>query len=187
MKDLEIVEKEPMSDFIIKQYLPDARIFKYSKFKNYKSINDILPNNKDYVIILNEIGQPNNGHWTAICKFNNSLQYFDAYGDKPSSTLTLNDDTLNNKLGQNKEYLNKLINDYQGDAYYNDFRYQELADDINTCGRHTCFFILCMLKHNYNLNQYYKFMKRLKQNSDENFDNIVSYMINLTNNDNRVK
>ena len=186
MKDLDVVEKEPMSDEVIKKYLPDARILKYSQFKNYKSINDILPNNKDYIIILNEIGQPDRGHWTTICKFNDTLQYFDAYGDKPSSTLKLNDASLNNTLGQNKAYLNKLINDYEGDSYYNDFKYQELADDVNTCGRHACFFILCMLKHNYNLNQYYKFMKKLKDNSDEDYDSIVSYMINLTNRDNRL-
>jgi len=181
MKDLEIVEKEPMSDDAIRRYLPDARIMKYSEFKNYKSIDDILPNNKDYVIILNEIGRPNNGHWTAICKFNNSIQYFDPYGDKPSSTLKLNDPNLNNILGQNKAYLNKLINDFKGDTYYNDFRYQELENDVNTCGRHTCFFILSMLKRNYNLNQYYKFMNKLKDNSDEDFDTIVSYMINMLN------
>jgi tRNA A37 threonylcarbamoyladenosine dehydratase len=52
MNNIKFVEKEPLSDDTIKKYLPECRIIKYSQFKNYKDIKELLPNNKDYVIIL---------------------------------------------------------------------------------------------------------------------------------------
>ena len=176
--NLKEVEAYPLSDALIRKYLPQSRILKYSQFKNFKSLDQIIPNNKDYVIILYETS-PNSGHWCCIMNFNNNYEYFDAYGKEPSQPLTWNKPEINMMLGQSKPYLDYLINSNNKDTFYNDIEYQSTKDDINTCGRHCIFRILCMIKKDFNLKQYYKFMKQLKNKSNEQYDIIVSYMINL--------
>jgi predicted class III extradiol MEMO1 family dioxygenase len=178
MNNIKIVEKEPLSDDIIKKYLPNSKIIKYSEFKNYRDLNQLLPNNKDYIIILYEASF-NTGHWCSISKFNDNYEYFDSYGNAPSVPLSWNEEQNNINLGQDKPYLNMLLDNSTLDSYYNDIAYQIKKSDINTCGRHNIFRILCMKKRNMNLKQYHEFMKKLKSKSKENYDKIVSYMINI--------
>ena len=42
----------------------DAKIIKYAELANLYDIDQVLPNQKDYCIILYE-DRPNRGHWTA--------------------------------------------------------------------------------------------------------------------------
>ena len=49
----EIIE-ESLGDDDIRQYLPNATILKYSDLCKYNDIDEIIPNEKDYAIILYE-------------------------------------------------------------------------------------------------------------------------------------
>ena len=178
--DPEIVKEDPLGDDVIRKYLPNCRILKYSQFRDFNNIEDILPHDKDYCIILYE-NQPNSGHWTAIMRFDDRIEYFDSYGNKPDLPLSWVSQETNNVLGQDKHYLSMLLNRTPLEVYYNDFPYQVEKKDVNTCGRHCIFRILCMLKINYDLKQYCDFLKGLKWKSKESYDDIVSYMINLMN------
>jgi hypothetical protein len=178
--DPEEVKEDPLGDDVIRKYLPNCKILKYSQFRNFNNIEDILPNEKDYCIILYE-NQPNSGHWTAIMRFDDKIEYFDSYGNKPDLPLSWVSNETNNLLGQDKPYLSYLFNKTPLEVYFNDYPYQVSKKDVNTCGRHCIFRILCMLKIDYDLEQYCNFIKGLKWKSKENFDDIVSYMINLIN------
>lgn len=178
MNKIKDVKADAMSDKLIRKYLPNCKILKYNEFKKFKNLNQIIPNNKDYIIILYETS-PNSGHWCCLMNYDDNYEYFDSYGKEPSNPLSWNNPNVNIMLGQDKPYLNYLIESSNKDTYYNDIDYQSTKNDINTCGRHCIFRILCMLKKNYNLKQYYKFMKSLKNKSNEQYDSIVSYMINL--------
>lgn len=178
MNNIKEVKADAMSDSLIKKYLPNCKIIKYSQFKSISDLKQLLPRDKDYIIILYETSY-NSGHWCCLLRFNDCYEYFDSYGKYPSQPLEWNSNEVNNMLGQTDLFLNKLLDNSKLDTYYNDIEYQQLKNDINTCGRHCIFRILCMLKKNYNLKQYYKFMKSLKNKSNEQYDSIVSYMINL--------
>jgi hypothetical protein len=178
MNKIKKVKEDAMSDKLIRQYLPNCKILKYNQFKNYKNLDQIIPNNKDYIIILYETS-PNSGHWCCLMNCKGNYEYFDSYGKEPSQPLSWNTPTINHMLGQDKPYLNYLIDSSHPDTFYNDIEYQSTKNDINTCGRHCIFRILCMIKKDFNLKQYYKFMKSLKNKSNEQYDTIVSYMINL--------
>ena len=70
-----------MSDNDIYNYLPDALILSYPQLKSYKSIDELLPRNTDYVIILyieQESLHNQSGHWTTLYKYNN--QYICYFG-----------------------------------------------------------------------------------------------------------
>jgi len=178
MNDLKVVKADSISDALMRKYLPNCRILKYSQFKKFKSLSQLLPNNKDFIVILYETS-PNSGHWCCIMKCDDNYEYFDSYGKEPSNPLSWNKPDINKLLGQDKPYLDYLIDSSNIDTYYNDIDYQSTKNDINTCGRHCIFRILCMIKKDFNLKQYYKFMTTLKNKSNETYDTIVSYMINL--------
>lgn len=175
--DIEEVKEDALGDNIIRKYLPNARIIKYSDLKNVMNIEDLLPHEQSYCIILYE-SQPNSGHWTAIMRIDDNIEYFDSYGNKPDFPLTWSKD-INASLGQSIPYLSQLLDKTPLDVYFNDFQYQKENKDIATCGRHCIFRILCLTRNFYDLKQYCNFLKGLKHKSNESFDDIVSYMINL--------
>ena len=87
--DIDIVRliNKALSDEDIQRILGgDAKIIKYAELGQLNDIDQLLPNEKDYCIILYE-DRPNRGHWTALLKYNNLYEHFDSYGVKPDSEL----------------------------------------------------------------------------------------------------
>jgi hypothetical protein len=80
-------ETKPLSDEDIQRILRnDAKIIKYSEPGHFYDIDQLLPWEKDYCIIIYD-GKPNGGHWTALSKYNGLYEFFDPYGVKPDNEL----------------------------------------------------------------------------------------------------
>lgn len=169
------VKTNSMSNSLIEEYLKDPKIIRYNDLQNYNSIEELLPNNKDYVILLYE-SMPNEGHWTCLSRIDDTIEYFDSYGKPVDYPI---DNWFKGNSSQQNKYLSKLLNKTKLKVYYNPIDYQQSKKDISTCGRHCCFRIINMLKYNRDLNKYHNVMKELKGKSKYNYDEIVSYMINL--------
>lgn len=127
----------------------DARqnkIVKYSDLKNYQSINQLLPEDTDFRIILTE-SKPNCGHWTCVMKYKNILEWFDSYGVKPDGEFRYINKMVRTMLGQDGNVLTKLLKETKTPdqkVYYNKRRFQNGADGVNTCGRWCIARILAM-------------------------------------------
>lgn len=176
--DVQEIIEDPMGDDDIRFYFPSAPIYKYSQLKEFNSVDEILPNDKDFAFLLYE-DSPNKGHWVCISKNNGEYEFFDSYGGYPDSPLGWNNHNTNKLLGQGEKTLSKLFNNTKIKVIYNPVKYQEEADDVNTCGRH-CVFRIKNIKDGKNLNQYYRMMKKLKENTGKNYDEIVSSFIKKT-------
>lgn len=170
----EIIE-EPMGDDDIRHYFPNAKIMTYSQLNDFEKLEDLLPSNKDYAFLLIE-DSPNRGHWVAISKYGDTAEFYDSYGGRPDSQLKWNSNEKNKQLGQGHKKLTELFNNFEGNVVYNPIKYQEDANDVNTCGRHCTFRILNM-KNGMNLDQYYKYMQSLKNNTGKNYDEIVANFV----------
>lgn len=176
-----------LGDDDIKKYLPNAKIMKYSDLRNYKSIEDLLPSNKTYAIILYE-NQKNKGHWVCIMRYKDKkkgdlIEFFDSLADdgKPDSQLKWVSSETNKFLGQGKPILTTLLNKSNLPVIYNKFKFQSEGNnidgkDINTCGKHCIFRIINLLNHNRNLEDYYKLMATAKKQSKNTFDEIVAHL-----------
>lgn len=176
-KNKDIILKTPIDDSQMKQYLgDDVKILKYNELLNYESIDDILTSNYDFMILLYEI-EPNIGHWVCMMRYDNIIEYFCSYGTYPSACLLWIDESMNKELNQDYRVLLNLLNNSKLDIIYNPIRYQEMNDDIATCGRHCISRILMMKKNSFNLNDYYKFMKMLKDKQNMSYDEIVSFLV----------
>lgn len=175
--NINVVEETPLSDADIKKYFPKAKIISYDKLKNYSSISKLLPNIFDYCFILYQ-QQKNVGHWVALMRYDNIIEYFDSFGGKIDSPLNWNDKQTNIGLGQCAPYLTNLLKKSNMNVIYNNKKYQNSDSEISTCGRHCCLRILTLLK-GYDLDDYYKLLSSNKKLKKMNYDGIVSELINL--------
>jgi hypothetical protein len=135
-----------ISDEDFNQYFEDApkKLLKYSELENIKDIDELLPEPKDYKIILTE-SKKNSGHWCALTRKDNIYTWFDSYSGKPDSELKFIPAVMNQMLGQNKHHLTRILKTIKQPCqiFYNETKYQKLRDGINTCGRWCiCFLIL---------------------------------------------
>lgn len=138
--------KKMFSDSDFKRYFGDGKVIKYSELGNYHSINELLPNDKDFRIILVE-SKYNQGHWTAIMKYGDIIEWFNSYGTKPEYDFKFIPSFTKYLLGQGGNALTKLLNtkDKRQKVYYNKKKLQVIDDNINTCGRWVTARILGML------------------------------------------
>jgi hypothetical protein len=176
----EIIEK-PLDDSELKYYLNNPKIIKYSELKNYSNIDELLNNNNDYVIILIE-QKLNEGHWVCLLKYNDTLEFFDSLGGSPDSQLEWSIEN-NENLGQNVNFLTKLLMNSNYNVIYNKIKFQSQGNkrngnNINSCGRHCCWRIINLMKNDKDLKKYIDFMKDIKKNSKNTYDEIVSHLIN---------
>jgi hypothetical protein len=153
-------------------------IIKYSDLEKYGSIQQLLPKNKSWKIILIE-STYNSGHWCVILRYNNNIEWFNSYGSFPSKELDFIGHLQNSFLNQNIKHLNILLTKAlpHFKIIYNKRQLQKLQDGINTCGK-WCIWRIIMLEHyNLDLQQFIHLvdclMKQYKFTSDE----IVSLII----------
>jgi len=150
-----------VSDDDYNQYFTDApeKLLKYSQLENINDINELLPEERDYRIILTENKQ-NSGHWCCITRINDVYTWFDSYGEKPDGELKYISAIMNKVLGQDKKHLSRILKTIRepNKIFYNETKYQKLRDGINTCGRWCICFLL--LHHiGYDLEEFKNFIE----------------------------
>lgn len=134
------------SDSDFARYFGDGKVIKYSDLANYSNINELLPNDKDFRVILVE-SSVNQGHWVCVMKYGDIIEYFNSYGTKPEYDFRFIPTMVKHLLGQGGNLLTKLLKTKGKDQkiYYNKKKFQEINDGVNTCGRWCIARILAML------------------------------------------
>lgn len=160
-----------ITDADFSKYFTDApqKTLKYSELADIKDINELLPDERDYRIILTE-SKRNEGHWCCIMKYTDTttgkkyIEWFDSYSGKPDSELKFIPEAIKKMLGQDKNYLSKILNTVKPpyEILYNATKYQTLKDGINTCGR-WCILRLILFHVGYSLHDFKKFIKESSQ------------------------
>ena len=177
MVALKQIITEPMGGDDITYYFPHAKITTYADLNKYKSIQQLLPVQEDFVFILYE-ESPRAGHWVCLTRdIHNSINYFDSYGGKVDEPLSWSSQEERKQLKMSIPYLTHLLNKTPEQVYYNDEDYQKDGFDINTCGRHCCFYILNMLHHDMSLADYHKHITALKKKYKMTYDEVVAKYI----------
>ena len=110
-----------------------ANIIRYRDLKNYNTIEEVLaPHN--VAIILYE-WKERYGHWVALIKSGNLIEFFDPYSGIPDTQLDNLSEEVRRELGQDDKLLLKLLIKYDGPVSYNDYQFQELDKGVKDCGR----------------------------------------------------
>jgi hypothetical protein len=174
------VQGNSISDVELKKYLPDAKILMYPDLKHYETIEQVLPNNKSYAIIL-YLESEGSGHWISIKRMRKSIQVFCSYGTPVDGQLEWYPMAIREQLDEVTPYLSNLLNKTKLNVVYNDVDYQKDRGNnkIATCGRHVIYNIQKFLNDDMDLDKYYKHMKALQKKDKKSFDEIVSSKIDL--------
>ena len=134
---------KPMSNEDLEKYLSvkPSDIMKYADLSNYQTIEQLLPKDGDFQIILIEDKQ-NSGHWVSVARYGKTIEYFNSYGSKYDTDFRFIPRIVSIILGQNTSDLTRLFKQAEKDGFkvvWNKKRLQKLSPDIQTCGRHVVF------------------------------------------------
>lgn len=131
----------PLSNIDIQKKLSakglDIQFIPYHILKHYEDINDILP-----CILLYELHYPI-GHWVALFRNGEGINYFDSTGEVPDALLETNfaHPSGRVKMGADYTYLNRLLLNSGENIIYNDKPLQ--TKNTNTCGYWCAVRLLC--------------------------------------------
>lgn len=177
--EVQKIKYEPMSDADINYYFPKAKIMTVNEISKYSTIDELLPNDIDYVFVLWESSK-NIGHWCLLIKDKqkNLIEYFDSYGYFYTAPIYWVGTGMREKLNL-KPYIKDLLENSSYNIEYNGFNFQSKEDKkMSTCGRHCCLRLMTFLKHKMTLYDYITLMKWLKKKTKMTYDEIVSDLIN---------
>jgi len=155
-----------------------ADIIKYSLLDEYKTIEDLLPTDGSFKIILIE-DKYNSGHWVAIFRRGKTISYFNSYGAKWDTDWKFINRMIRVILDQNTNELTRLMNQAEKDGWkveWNKRKFQKMGNHIQTCGRHICMRIETF-KMGYDLAGYDKMINRFKKETGGNTDWVVAKYI----------
>jgi hypothetical protein len=126
----------------------DEDIIPYSNLRNYDTIDELLPKDKDFKILLLE-EEKYRGHWVTLLRDNNIICYFNPYGNKPDRDMDCIPRIVRKMLGQDRPEITRLCRDY--DIWYSDHKFQ--GPNSQVCGRYAVYFIEMVCKMNYTPDQ----------------------------------
>jgi hypothetical protein len=160
---------KPMTDGDLEKYtgVKKEDIIKYADLKNYPKITDLLPTEKDFKIILIE-DKFNSGHWVCIMRNGKNIEYFNSYGAKPDYEWKFINRMIRTCLGEDTNEMTRLLQQAEEDGFhtsYNKYRFQKLANSVQTCGRWVIFRIETF-KMGFNNEQFKELVDKLKKNVD---------------------
>ena len=172
--------KVSMTGQDILSYLPNCKIIEYNDLETYNNeITDLLTKPIDYVIILIETIADNIGHWVALLRYDNTIEFFNSYGKAPDvQKNTLISKAKNIEFGQTQNYLTNLLVKSDFNIIYNKLQLQKYTNNSATCGRWVIIRILRLLKDNMDLKRFLEFIIDLKKKlKNKSYDEIVCVLI----------
>lgn len=172
-----------ITDLDLERYFPETNhyknnVIKYSDLANYKSIEELLPNDRSYKIILIEQNY-NSGHWTCLLRYGNTIEWFDSYGLPVDGELKFINSVKRRLLGEGRKTLTELLSKVKDkNIIYNKVKLQKLCNKSATCGRWVILRILMMKNFFYNLKEFQDFIKKYKKEIGfKDADELVAYWI----------
>jgi len=160
----EKIKSYSLSDADIRKLLgPDISIMTYPELKHMKNIDDCF-DSEGRCIILFLTESENSGHWTALLKRGDIIEFFDPYGGSPESVRKEIDPDQRQALDQTQPYLNNLL---KGSAYkiqHNKNPFQKDKPGVNNCGRHC---VMRLLNKDMTIDEYKSLIKESGMSPDD--------------------
>ena len=130
--DFKKVADYELSEDDIRKLLGSVRILTYPDLAK-ETLQSLLP--KDGIVaILFLTESKTEGHWTALTRKGNEIEYFDSYGIKPDGERAWLDERHKIELGEVRPLIHDLLQGHSGPVSYNRKKLQK--GSAATCGRH---------------------------------------------------
>jgi hypothetical protein len=152
------------------------KILKYSELENFNTIDELMPEQDDYRILLLE-SEPSVGHWVCLIRKGDTLEFFDSYGKTHKGELKYIPKFINRMLNQKDDYLTRIMKSSKN-PIFSTLKLQNSNPDVCTCGRHIIARILCS-KAGYDLDDYQKLIKKQTKERDMPADILMCHWVPL--------
>ena len=167
---------EPISDKdILRKLNGNTRIIFYEELNNHEDIIPLL--DKGSLVILYR-SKPNFGHWTALVKTPEGIEYFDPYGEMiEEAKRNVNRDFLR-QTNQQRNRLAELLFRASRNVpiHYNDHKLQKRSKTISTCGKH----VIVRIMHRYmTIDEYNKELRDVSEELNMTPDEVVNTIYNI--------
>jgi hypothetical protein len=166
---------EPLSDSKVREALgDDVKILKYSELKKYATIDELLPKINSFFICLleEEFGR---GHWVACMRLGEGLFYFNSYGQKYDTDLSVVPRCIRKILGEEKKEFSRLFDGQK--CEYNKTVLQGSKSQV--CGRYCILAITMMAFMGYSPAEFIEFIQAKSKTMDKSCDEVVASIINI--------
>jgi len=174
------ISETPMGDDNIRQYLPGAKVLKYSELADVENIFELLPRPKTYFFLLYEQSY-NSGHFVVVNRYidngKDTICFFCSYGSKIDAPLFWNSQAKNRELGQDQPYLSQLLQKSGKNIQYNRVQYQSKTSPKATCGAFATLWIKANLRDDMNLQEFHEWITEIKKETGLSYDAIASNAI----------
>jgi hypothetical protein len=158
------IKSYSLSDSDIRKLLGgDISIMTYPELKHIKNIDDCF-DSQGRCIILFLTESETSGHWTALLKRGDHIEFFDPYGDSVGGVLKEIPEERRQALDQTRPYLQNLLKASPYKVSYNKNPFQIDKPGINTCGRHC---VVRLLHPDLDINEYKALIKSSGMTPDD--------------------
>lgn len=136
MGKAEQVASYSLSDADIRQLLgSDASVIPYPELGKMSDIDQCF-DRKGRCILLFLREDANTGHWCCLLRHQDHIEFFDPYGDPPQAQLKGIPQSRLEQMGEGQPFLTRLLKKKGIPVMYNTHAFQQMKNDIATCGRH---------------------------------------------------
>jgi hypothetical protein len=158
-KNLIQLEDYSLNSSNIKSILGSSiKIIEYSQLGGMKSIDEAFDNQGRCVLFFattsNDVG-----HWECAYRIDTNIVFFDSYGLDVDQCKNFVSKKLEIKLHEYPDYLSDLLRKSRYSVYHNPIHYQQMKNDVSTCGKHSVF---RLLNKELSAQQYLELMNNLK-------------------------
>jgi len=153
---------------------PKTNILIYPDFANMSSIDEAFDElGRCIFLFLTESERV--GHWLCMYKKDNTIHYFDSYGQPPEAQREWLTEEQLDTLGEGQPYLWNLLKKSGCKVYYSTFPYQKETPSIATCGRWCVTRLICRDLTDV---EFFNLVKdEMKKNDIKTYDKFVSFFI----------
>ena len=117
------------------------------------------------------------GHWVALLKYEDTVEFFDPYGKKWDSELSWIPRERREKLGETQKYLSGLLERSNLKRIYNPYHFEAMQNTVNTCGHHSAHRIYRLKHNNLDLHDYWVYMEDAREKFKANYDEVVAEFV----------
>ena len=130
------VKQYALSDGDIRKILgDDISIITYPQLGEMTSIDQAF-DSKGRCVMLVPNASPTMGHWVAMIRRKDGIEFFDPYGDAPEEQKEGLSQSRLEALDIDQPFLTKLLRASGKPVYYNTKGFQVEKASVATCGRH---------------------------------------------------
>ena len=125
--------------------------------------------------------EPDHGHWQLILRDNEQFEFFDSYGDPPSTILNFIPKYMMKLLGNDyNEDIGHILKSIQRNdkLTINKYPFQSELNNVNTCGRWVALRVALLLQKNMTNKDFIKYIKKIKSNNKKlSNDELIAALI----------